>query len=156
MTVQEAWAWAQGELERAGLPEAWREAAVLLSACMGWERARLMAHPGAALTAAQQRRYACWVRRRTRREPLAYITRRVWFYGLELTVGRGALIPRPETELLVEVFLEWAQARAGVLVDAGTGSGAIAIACLTHAPHWRALGIDRSRRALHLAVLNRR
>ncbi|MCS7301587.1 MAG: methyltransferase, partial [Fimbriimonadales bacterium] len=47
-------------------------------------------------------------------------------------------------------------ARAGVLVDAGTGSGAIAIACLTHAPHWRALGIDRSRRALHLAVLNRR
>jgi release factor glutamine methyltransferase len=108
MTVREALEWARAQLQAAGLPEPLREAQALVAACLGWERAQLIAHPDALLSARQARRLHCWVRRRAAREPLAYITRRVWFYGLELTVGRGALIPRPETELLVEVFLGWA------------------------------------------------
>jgi release factor glutamine methyltransferase len=188
MTVGEAIAWVGARLQAAGLSEPQREAQALVAACLGWERARLVAHPEARLSALQAHRLERWARRRAQREPLAYLTRRAWFYGLELIVGRGALIPRPETELLVEVFLGWAgslppsvrfpplregnrpdsvpPARRGnlkegvscspILVDAGTGTGAVALACLTHAPHWLGLGIDRSRRALRLAQANRR
>ena len=190
MTVGEAIAWVEAQLQAAGLDEPRREAQVLVAACLGWERARLIAHPDARLSAQQAQRLECWARRRAQREPLAYLTRRAWFYGLELIVGRGALIPRPETELLVEVFLGWtkenpltpspsptAWARGAefplsrlagegdqggegsnfpILVDAGTGTGAVALACLTHAPHWLGVGIDRSRRALRIAQANRR
>jgi release factor glutamine methyltransferase len=187
MTVGEAIAWVGARLQAAGLSEPQREAQALVAACLGWERARLVAHPEARLSALQARRLERWARRRAQREPLAYLTRRAWFYGLELTVGRGALIPRPETELLVEVFLGWAgslppsvrfpplregnrpdsvpPARRGnlkegvscspILVDAGTGTGAIALACLMHAPRWLGVGIDRSRRALRIAQANR-
>jgi release factor glutamine methyltransferase len=189
MTVREALEWAGAQLQAAGLPEPLREAQALVAACLGWERARLVAHPEARLSALQARRLERWARRRAQREPLAYLTRRVWFYGLELMVGRGALIPRPETELLVEVFLGWAKEKpltpspsptawargaefplsrlAGegdqggegsnfpILVDAGTGTGAIALACLMHAPRWLGVGIDRSRRALRIAQANR-
>jgi release factor glutamine methyltransferase len=188
MTVHDAIKWAQAELKAGGLLEPLREAQALVAACLGWERARLIAHPDARLSAQQVRRLHSWVRRRKQREPLAYITRRAWFYGLELTVGRGALIPRPETELLVEVFLSWVgslpdscrfpplregnqpdsvpPARRGnlkegvscspILVDAGTGTGAIVLACLTRAPQWLGVGIDRSGRALRWAQVNRR
>jgi release factor glutamine methyltransferase len=188
MTVREALEWARAQLQAAGLPEPLREAQALVAACLGWERAQLIAHPDAPLSARHAQRLHCWVRRRVAREPLAYITRRVWFYGLELTVGRGALIPRPETELLVEVFLGWAAnlppslrfpplregnqpdsvppasrgnlkegvACSPILADAGAGTGAIALACLMHAPHWRGIGIERSRRALRWAQANRR
>ena len=182
MTVREAIARVGTRLQAAGLSEPLREAQALIAACLGWERARLIAHPDARLSARQVQRLECWARRRAAREPLAYLTRRAWFYGLELIVGRGALIPRPETELLVEVFLGWAgslppsvrfpplrevpPARRGnlkegvscspILVDAGTGTGAVALACLTHTPHWLGVGIDRGRRALRLAQANRR
>jgi release factor glutamine methyltransferase len=108
MTVGEAIAWVGARLQAAGLSEPQREAQALVAACLGWERARLVAHPEARLSALQAHRLERWARRRAQREPLAYLTRRAWFYGLELIVGRGALIPRPETELLVEVFLGWA------------------------------------------------
>jgi methylase of polypeptide subunit release factors len=173
MTVGEAIAWVGARLQAAGLSEPQREAQALVAACLGWERARLAAHPEARLSALQAHRLERWARRRAQREPLAYLTRRAWFYGLELTVGRGALIPRPETELLVEVFLGWARGSltpdpsptqwerganfplarfAGegdtggegngspVLVDVGTGTGAIALACLRHALHWLGIG----------------
>ncbi|BCW96789.1 MAG: peptide chain release factor N(5)-glutamine methyltransferase [Fimbriimonadales bacterium] len=171
MTAQQAVQWAQAQLQAAEIEDAPREAHALVAACLGWERARLIAHPDARLNGAQIRRLHRWTRRRAAREPLAYLTRRAWFYGLPLTVGRGALIPRPETELLVERFLHWAKqdaltpcpsptvqerGDAPVLVDAGTGTGAIALACLTHAPGWRAIGVDRSRRALRYAQINRR
>ena len=182
--------WVQAQLQAAGVEEPQREAQALVAACVGWERAQLVAHPDAPLAVSQVRRLRSWVRRRAQREPLAYITRRVWFYGLELAVGRGALIPRPETELLVEVFLGWAREKpltpnpsptgwergaefplarlapegdqggegnsSPVLVDVGTGTGAIALACLTHAPEWFGIGVDRSWRALHWAQINRR
>ncbi|OYT70353.1 MAG: protein-(glutamine-N5) methyltransferase, release factor-specific [Armatimonadetes bacterium JP3_11] len=159
MVVGELLAQAQAWLRAAGIDEARREAEILLAACLGWERSRVTAYPEHVLTERQQRCFECWVRRRIRREPIPYITRRAWFYGLELAVGRGVLIPRPETEVLVELFLEWAATQkfdAPILIDAGVGSGAIAIACLQHAPLWSGVGVDRSGRALQIARINRR
>ena len=131
MRIGDALHQARQQLEAAGVPDALREAELLLAACLRRERVR--------------------------GEPLAYITHRRWFYGIEFYVARGVLIPRPETELLVEVFLCWARgyANGGVLVDAGTGSGCVAAACLLNAPCWQGIGIDRSRRALRIAMRNR-
>ncbi|MCS7273108.1 MAG: peptide chain release factor N(5)-glutamine methyltransferase [Fimbriimonadales bacterium] len=160
MTAAQAVAETCAALRQAGIAEAQREAELLVAAALGVERAYLIAHPETPLSAQHCMRLHRWIRRRAAREPLAYITRRVWFYGLRLHIGRGALIPRPETEHLVEQFLQWAQrhefAHTPMLVDAGTGSGAIAIACLLHAPRWLAVGIDCSRLALRIAARNRR
>lgn len=144
-------------LQSAGIPDAQREAELLLAACLRRERAWMLAHSEKPLQAREQRRLMRWLARRARREPLAYITHRRWFYGIEFYIARGVLIPRPETELLVEVFLSWTRSwgQGGVLIDAGTGSGCIAAACLLNAPSWRAIGIDRSRRALRIAARNR-
>ncbi len=143
-------------MQVAGIPEPRREAELLLAACLKRERAWLLAHPEWELNAREWRRFTRWLARRAKREPLAYITHQRWFYGIPLYVARGALIPRPETEQLVELFLHYArQNPTGILVDAGTGSGCIALACLLNAPGWRAVGIDRSRRALRIAARNR-
>ncbi len=173
MTIAEAIQQAHKTLQAAGIADARREAEILVAACLEVERGHMIAYSDRPLSPSHQRRLSCWLRRRANREPLAYITRRAWFYGLELTVGRGALIPRPETEVLVELFQEWVGKYAvrsivipadgsnrseprWILADAGTGTGAIALACLKHAPNWRGIGIDRSRRALRIARLNRR
>jgi len=160
MTLQQALQEAQTQLARAGITEPHREAWILLAALLNQSRAWVMSHPQATLTPHQQRRLHRWLQRRAQREPLPYITHRRWFYGLELEIRRGVLIPRPETELLVARFLEWARTttpphETRTLVDAGTGSGAIALACLTHAPNWQAIGTDRSLRALQIANKNR-
>ncbi|GIV08163.1 MAG: release factor glutamine methyltransferase [Fimbriimonadales bacterium] len=160
MTIAESIHQTRLALQAAGIADAPREAEVLLAACLGLSRAQLIAHSERLLNSSEQQRLHCWLRRRANREPLAYITRRAWFYGLELIVGRGVLIPRPETEVLVELFLEWATRQRHeaypILVDAGTGSAAIALACLQNAPEWRGIGIDCTQRALQMARRNRR
>ncbi|MFQ3610592.1 MAG: peptide chain release factor N(5)-glutamine methyltransferase [Fimbriimonadales bacterium] len=156
-SVGEALAWVRDQLRSVQLPDAEREAILLVACALGVDRSYLMAHPEQPLTPAQWARLERWTRRRCRREPLAYITGRRWFYGLELVVARGVLVPRPETELLVEMFLEWARSKpSGILVDAGVGSGAILWACLHHAPNWWGVGVDRSWRALRVAQRNQR
>jgi len=154
--IHDALQQATHQLQMAGIPEPRREAELLLAACLKRERAWLLAHPEWQLNEREMHRFRRWLARRARREPLAYITHQRWFYGIPLYVARGALIPRPETEQLVELFLNRARKTpAGVLVDAGTGSGCIAVACLLNAPGWHAVGIDRSRRALRIAARNR-
>lgn len=156
--MEEAIARAYESLKRAGIEEPLREAYLLVSECLHRERAWVMAHPEAQLTSTEQRRFHRWLRRRVQREPLAYLTRHRWFYGLEFIVGRGVLIPRPETETLVEVFLNWAStySKSGkpLLVDVGVGSGALLVACLTHAPEWGGVGTEVSRQALQIAKRN--
>lgn len=163
MTLQQALHDTQQRLAKSGVPDPEREAWILLSTLLHQPRAWVMAHPDAYLTPSQYRKLLGWLRRRAQREPLPYITHRRWFYGLELVIQRGVLIPRPETELLVERFLEWARLEStlpkgtrSTLIDVGTGSGAIAVACLTHAPDWQGIGVDRSVRALRVAERNRR
>jgi release factor glutamine methyltransferase len=120
----------------------------------------VLAHPERTLTGTEVERLAALVRRRARREPFAQIVGRREFYGLNLAIDRRVLTPRPETELLVEEGLrivEEMQARGvgGLLVvDVGTGSGAIALAVATHAPAARVIGVDVSGEALEVARTN--
>jgi release factor glutamine methyltransferase len=97
------------------------------------------------------REFATMVRRRVRREPVAYILGRKGFRRIELVVDRRVLIPRPETELLVEIALEIG---ATSVIDVGTGSGAIALAVADELPAARVFAIDTSMDALRVAQVN--
>lgn len=121
----------------------------------GWSRAQLFTRlnqaPPRALPA------AIW-QRRLAGEPEAYIHRQQSFYGLNLEVSPAVLIPRPDTETLVDMALERASAlpQHAVVADLGTGSGAIALALASAQPHWHIIGIERSPEALELAQSNGR
>jgi release factor glutamine methyltransferase len=146
MTLREAITSAAARIAR-------RDAETLLAHVVGCDRAYLFAHPEAELTAEQRASFEALVARREAREPLQYLTRVQEFYGLPLRVTRDTLIPRPETELLVEAVLAWVDARAGALrvIDVGTGTGAIALALATHLPQARMTAVDISAAALDVA-----
>lgn len=142
-------------LRAAGLAEPRREAATLLAATLGRNRAFLFAHSDDALAAADYARFRAAVGRRAAGEPFQYITGRQEFYGMEFEVSPAVLIPRPETELLVETALELLRgAPAPFLCDVGTGSGCIAIAILRERKDARAVAVDISVAALHIAARN--
>jgi release factor glutamine methyltransferase len=138
-------------LRAAGIDEPRLDAELLLAAATGWDRARLVAQPDAAIPPPASRRFAEMVRRRLRREPVAYILGRRGFRRLELAVDPRVLIPRPETELLVELALEL---RPGSVLDVGTGSGAIALAIADELPRCTVVAVDTSPVALELAREN--
>jgi release factor glutamine methyltransferase len=138
-------------LRAAGIDEPRLDAELLLAAATGWDRARLAAQPEAEIPPSASRRFAEMVRRRLRREPVAYILGRRGFRRLELAVDPRVLIPRPETELLVELALEL---RPGSVLDIGTGSGAIALAIADELPQSAVIAVDTSAAALELAREN--
>jgi release factor glutamine methyltransferase len=131
---------------------------VLLAAVLGMSRAALYAHPERVLTAEELAQFEALVARRAQGEPAAYLTGHKEFMGLDLLVDRRALIPRPETELLVEMALEEVRRRDATPVrvaDIGTGSGAIALALAAHAPQIPLIyATDLSAEALELAREN--
>lgn len=149
--VREALNAAVDGLRAAGVEEPRLDAEVLLAEAMGCERVMLMAHPEAEVPPAAARLFGEMVRRRLRREPVAYIVGRKGFRGIELEVDRRVLIPRPETELLVEIALERAPA---TLLDVGTGSGAIALAIADELPSCAVTATDTSAAALAVARAN--
>lgn len=131
------------------------EAELLLAHLLHQPRAYLWAHPEAALTPQQAADYAAWVQRRAAGEPLPYITGQIEFFGLTFAVTPDVLIPRPETETLVETALDWLKAHPdAVAVDVGTGSGCIAVALTVHAPSLRLYATDISPAALQVARAN--
>lgn len=127
------------------------DAEVMLSAASGYGRASLLSDPARPLDAAAARLFGEMVRRRLRREPVAYITGRKGFRNLDLIVDGRALIPRPETELLVELALE---VQPLVALDIGTGSGALALAMVDELPLVEVFASDTSNDALALAREN--
>jgi release factor glutamine methyltransferase len=148
-----------GGLRMAGIEDPEIEAEVLLRHALGLSRAHLFLRLQDPLTDDDERRYRALLARRTAHVPTAYITGCREFYGLELAVGPGVLIPRPETEHVVEECLrvgkEMLTRRSRVtLVDVGTGSGAIALAVARHLPALRVLATDCSPAALAQADLN--
>jgi release factor glutamine methyltransferase len=155
LTVGEALAAAGARLT--GLPDGSRrlEAELLLGEVTGLDRARILARPDAPLGSDARRRLAALVERRRRGEPIAYILGHQGFWTLDLEVTPDTLIPRPETELLVELALARLPPAARLLVaDLGTGSGAIAAALASERPAWTLIAADRSFAALAVARAN--
>lgn len=147
----EALASATGALSAAGVESPRLDAELLLAEAMGVGRATLAARPETAVPARAGRDFGAFVRRRVRREPVAYILGRKGFRHIELAVDRRVLIPRPETELLVEVALEVGPED---VLDIGTGSGAIALAIAGELPGCRVTATDTSAAALGVAAGN--
>lgn len=153
-TITQALGWATRILAAAS-PSARLDAEVLLAHTLGWSRARLLAEGAAPLAPEHGRRFAALVARRAALEPVAYLVGAREFYGLPLEVTPDVLVPRPETELLVEAALERARGRAGLrIADIGTGSGAIAVALAAHLPAARIDAVDLSPAALAVAARN--
>jgi release factor glutamine methyltransferase len=131
------------------------EAKILLAHVLQRDRAWLAAHGDAMLTREQLQAFESLARRRHDGEPVAYLTGRREFFGLEIEVTRDVLIPRPETELLVEHAL--GAIPAGVpsrVLDLGCGSGAVALAIARERPRANVLGADVARAAVELARRN--
>ena len=143
------------ELEYAGVPEARREAGSLLSFILSKDRTFLISHADDEVDEDSLRRFQEFVGRRATGEPLQYITGVQDFYGREFRVTPDVLIPRPETELLVEAALQIVtDGGAPFICDVGTGSGCIAVTMLCEIVYARAVAIDKSPAALEVAKLN--
>jgi release factor glutamine methyltransferase len=150
-TVGEALSASVDALGAAGVESPRLDAELLLAEATGLDRARIAADPAAPVDGAASRAFGQMVRRRIQREPVAYILGRKGFRRIELAVDRRALIPRPETELLVEVARELRPAR---VLDVGTGSGAVALAVADELPGCEVVATDTSEAALELAAAN--
>ncbi len=138
-----------------GSATARRDAELLLIRAAGRDRAWLLTRPEAVLTPQQSAQFERWMARRVRHEPIQYILGETEFYGLVFTVTPDVLIPRPETEHLVEAALERVDRDAPLRIcDVGTGSGAIAVALAHQLPRARVTAVDLSRPALRVASEN--
>jgi release factor glutamine methyltransferase len=147
---------ASARLANAGVERARLDAELLMAAAAGVSRAAVISDVAKIDTAALER-FAQIVRRREAREPLAYIVGHREFFSLELAVRPGVLIPRPETETVVEAALDFLSRRpAATVLDIGTGSGAIAIAIAANVPRARVVALDISKVSLEVAADNAR
>lgn len=132
------------------------DAAVLLAHVLGVDRSHAISHAEVTVDARASALYQSLIDRRARGEPLAYLTGWREFWSLRITVSPAVLVPRPETELLVERALALRTSPEGCVVDLGTGSGAIALALAHERPRWRVLATDISAPALEVAAANAR
>jgi release factor glutamine methyltransferase len=157
MTISIAEAILQGsnKLRKAGVPEARREAGSLLAFVLDKDRTFILSHGDDLISDEQLGIFKEMLDSRSRGEPAQYITGRQEFYGLEFEVTPDVLIPRPETELLVEAALELVPRDTAILIcDVGTGSGCIAITLLTQLSLARAVALDVSPAALEVGKRN--
>ncbi|HEX3838736.1 MAG TPA: peptide chain release factor N(5)-glutamine methyltransferase [Steroidobacteraceae bacterium] len=132
------------------------DAGILLAFALNIPRVRLKSHPETPRTPADLEHYLALIERRAQGEPLAYITGTREFWTLDLRVTRDVLVPRPETELLVERALQLGPTAAARVADLGTGCGAIALALAVERPAWEILAVDASAAALAVAADNAR
>jgi len=159
VTLREALRQAEARIASRNISDARIEAELLLMHALGIRKAELYARLGDPLPPAVGDKFQGLVERRVRHEPAAYILGRHEFYGIALYVDSRVLIPRPETELLVETTLAFTERRFGggqpcSIVDVGTGSGAIAIALALHLPQARIYATDVSSGAIDVARVN--
>lgn len=154
-TIKSALAEGAAALKTAGVDESRNEANLLLMYILDRDRTFLLAHPEENLSAKQFEQYRSLLARRAEGYPLQYLTGRQEFFKLDFEVTSDVLIPRPETELIVEVGIEILKEQAApFFADLGTGSGAIAISLLHELPRARAIAVDISSRALEVAKRN--
>ena len=154
-TLSKALADGSRQLQRAGIRNPDRDAELLLLHATGLSRTDLITQPKRQLSVAEDRQYRELIARRKRAEPIQYITGEREFYGLRFVVTPDVLIPRPETEHLVEAALERIPPNAPFrIADVGTGSGAIAVALAVARPLAKITAIDISPTALKVASEN--
>src|SRR5690242_1444618 len=154
MTVRDLIAAASDRLKRVRLEEPRLEAESLLAHLLKRDLAWLLAHPEAAVRMPDAKAYGKLVARRARREPYAYVVGAQGFYGRLFRVTKDVLVPRPETELLVQAVLDRTGDAPLTILDVGTGSGAIGLTLTAERPKARALLYDVSRKALAVARVN--
>ena len=131
-----------------------RDAEVLLTYLLGWDQAILLTHPERLLSPAESDRWESLLKRRLAYEPMQYITGSQEFFGLLFEVTPDVLIPRPETEHLVEAVLEHVGGEAVRILDVGTGSGAIAVVLAHARPRSHVTAVELSPAALEVARRN--
>lgn len=136
-------------------PTARLDAELLLAHVLCKSRSYLRTWPEQAVTGEQAQRFAALIERRRTGEPVAYILGRQGFWSLDLEVAPHTLIPRADTELLVETALALLPAGPARVLDLGTGTGAIALALASERPGWTLVGVDRVPEAVALAERNR-
>ncbi|HEX6385491.1 MAG TPA: peptide chain release factor N(5)-glutamine methyltransferase [Anaerolineae bacterium] len=160
MTVQEALAFGHSQLRHTS-PTPALDARLLLQYLLGVDHSFLVAHDDEPLTIDQEQQYQALISRARQKEPIPYITGTAPFYGLDFLVTPAVLIPRPETEQMVDAALVWARERLSSqpdtplrLVDVGTGSGCIAIILARNLPQARVDAVDVSADALAIARQN--
>lgn len=161
---QEVWTigrilkWTEGYFQKAGLDSPRLDAEVLLSYVLKKERIFLYVHFDQPMEAAELAAFKDCIKRRVQHQPVAYITGHKEFMGLEFKVTPATLIPRPDTEILVEAVLQrlkaGAEAENSLIADIGTGSGAICLSLLNYLPRLQAVTVDISPEALAVAEEN--
>lgn len=155
ITIDEARRAAGTRLTSAGNPSARLEADILLGAATGLDRAQLIARGEQRLSGSEQRQLDDLITRREAGEPIAHLLGTREFWSLTLGVTPDTLIPRPETETLVELALSVLPEQKGILLaDLGTGSGAIAAALAHERPHWTLVAIELQGKTLTVAGAN--
>jgi release factor glutamine methyltransferase len=156
-TVASARAWAIQELKRTQSKSPPLSADLLLACVLHWDRVRILTHPEESISDEAWARFQELVLRRAGGEPLQYLTGEQEFYGLPFRTGPGALIPRPETEILVENAIRLIGSHPGArFLDVGTGSGCIAVSIAHEVPTVAGWAVDLSSAALEIARENAR
>lgn len=155
MIVQEALALGEQSLpRRRGIPDPRREASWLLARAWGVEEITLRLHPEREVPAEVEDRYRGWLERRAAGEPAHHLTGECEFWGRVFEVSPAVLVPRPETELMIQVALELPLSPTARVLDVGAGSGCIAITLAAERPKWRVSAVDISPQALDVARAN--
>jgi release factor glutamine methyltransferase len=139
---------------RDGIPDPRREATWLLSAAWGVDELTLRLYPEREVPANVEQRYRDWLQRRSAGEPSHHLTGACPFWGREFEVSPAALVPRPETELLVEAALALPLPPTSRVLDVGTGSGCVAVTLAAERAGWLVSAVDRSPSALEVARRN--
>jgi release factor glutamine methyltransferase len=154
LTIGDALRWGKEHLQAAS-DSASLDAQLLLGSVLDKERAYLLAHPEQPLTDEQSKGYMALIERAAAGEPLPYILGRRAFYDRDLLVTPAVLIPRPETEILLDAALDFARSHPNsIAVDVGTGSGALAVTLAANCPDVVVYGVDISPAALEIARQN--
>ncbi len=155
-TIRRLLGWATEDFQRRGLESPRLEAELLLGHALGMSRIDLIVQSGLILASGELDRIRELLRRRRSAEPTAYLLGKREFYGIPIRVDRRVLIPRPDTETLVQVAIERSRPRSahGRALDLCTGSGCVAIAFAKHRMGWSMLGVDISEEALQVAEDN--
>jgi len=155
-TIARVLGWATEDFKARGLESARLDAELLLCEALATDRVKLIVEGQRPLEAAELSRYRDLIKRRRSGEPVAYILGRREFFGLQFRVDRRALIPRPDTEALLEVALARTRHEYmfGNVLDLCTGSGCVAIAFAKQRPTWRVTALDACEDAIALAVEN--